>query len=162
MTLQNLLIWLLGLALILHTIEEAWLPAYAKVKPDWRLVVFDGQSPVYDHRVLFLENIPVFIFAFITALAGWQWQILGMILPAIGLTHPLLDHLFLSWKYQQLRPGTLTGLFLLFPLSIWVYYLGYTRQLLSLQTVLISGAIGLAISVWLLWETIQASQRQIS
>ncbi len=154
MTLQNLSIWLLAIALILHTIAEVWLPAYAKVKPDWHLVIFD--------RVLFLENIPVFLFAFITALAGWQWQILGMILPAIGLTHPLLDHLFLSWKYQQLRPGTLTGLFLLFPLSIWVYYLGYTRQLLTLPAVLISGAIGLAISVWLLWETIQASQSQIS
>jgi Protein of unknown function with HXXEE motif len=154
MALQNLSIWLLAIALILHTIAEVWLPVYEKVKPDWRLVVFDG--------VLFLENIPVFIFAFIAALAGWQWQILGMILPAIGLTHPLLDHLFLSWKYQQLRPGSLTGLFLLFPLSIWVYYLGYTRQLFSLQAVLISGAIGLAISVWLLWEVIQVPQSRIS
>jgi Protein of unknown function with HXXEE motif len=154
MTLQNLSIWLLAIALILHTIAEVWLPAYEKVKPDWRLVLFDTG--------LFLENIPVFIFAFVTALAGWQWQILGMILPAVGLTHSLLDHLFLSWKYQQLRPGSLTGLFLLFPLSIWVYYLGYTRQLFSLQAVLISGAIGLTISVWLLWETIQASQSRIS
>jgi Protein of unknown function with HXXEE motif len=154
MALQNLSISLLAIALILHTIAEVWLPAYEKVKPDWRVVVFD--------RVLFLENIPVFIFAFVTALAGWQWSVLGMILPALGLTHPLLDHLFLSWKYQQLRPGTLTGLFLLFPLSIWVYYLGYTQQLFSLQAVLISGAIGLAISVWLLWEVIQAPQSQIS
>jgi Protein of unknown function with HXXEE motif len=154
MALQNLSIWLLAIALILHTIAEVWLPAYEKVKPNWRLVLFDTG--------LFLENILVFIFAFVTALAGWQWQILGMILPAVGLTHPLLDHLFLSWKYQQLRPGTLTGLFLLFPLSIWVYYLGYTQQLFSLQAVLISGAIGLAISVWLLWETIQAPQSRIS
>jgi hypothetical protein len=154
MGLQNLSVWLLAFALILHTIAEVWLPAYEKVKPDWRLVVFDPG--------LFLENIPVFIFAFITAFAGWQWQILGMILPAVGLTHPLLDHLFLSWKARQLRPGTLTGLFLLFPLSIWVYYLGYTRQLLTLPAVLISGAIGLAISVWLLWEVIQAPQSQIS
>jgi hypothetical protein len=154
MGLQNLSVWLLAIALILHTIAEVWLPAYEKVKLNCRLVLFDP--------VLFQENILVFIFAFVTALAGWQWQILGMILPAVGLTHPLLDHLFLSWKYQQLRPGTLTGLFLLFPLSIWVYYLGYTQQLLSLQAVLISGAIGLAISVWLLWEVIQASQSRIS
>ncbi|BAZ40267.1 hypothetical protein NIES4101_62280 [Calothrix sp. NIES-4101] len=161
MTLQNLSIWLLAIALILHTIAEVWLPAYAKVKPDWHLLVFDGQSPVYDHRALFLENIPVFLFAIVTAFAGWQWQILGMILPAVGLTHPLLDHLFLSWKYRQLRPGTLTGLLLLFPLSIWVYYLGYTRHLLTLSAGLISGAIGLAISVWLLWETIQASHSGI-
>jgi Protein of unknown function with HXXEE motif len=153
MALQNLSIWLLAFTLILHTIAEVWLPAYEKVKPNWRLVVFD--------RVLFLENIPVFIFAFITALAGWQWQILGMILPAIGITHPLLDYLFLSWKYQQLRPGTLTGLFLLFPLSIWVYYLGYTQHLLTLPFVLISGGIVLAISVWLLWEVIQAPQSRI-
>ncbi len=124
------------------------------MKPDWHLLLFDTG--------LFLENIPVFIFAFVTAFAGWQWQILVMILPAVGLTHPLLDHLFLSWKARQFRPGTLTGLFLLFPLSIWVYYLGYTRQLLTLPAVLISGAIGLAISVWLLWETIQASQSRIS
>jgi Protein of unknown function with HXXEE motif len=154
MTLQNVSIWLLAFALIIHTITEVWLPAYAKVKPDWRLVVFD--------RVLFLENIPVFIFALVTALAGWQWQILGMILPAVGVTHPLLDHLFLSWKYQQLRPGSLTGLFLLFPLSIWVYYLGYTQHLLTLPFVLISGGIGLTISVWLLWEVIQAPQSRIS
>ncbi|AFZ01469.1 HXXEE domain-containing protein [Calothrix sp. PCC 6303] len=154
MALQNLSVWLLAFALILHTVAEVWLPAYEKVKPDWRLVLFDTG--------LFLENIPVFLFAFVTAFAGWQWQILGMILPAVGLTHPLLDHLFLSWKYQQLRPGTLSGLFLLFPLSIWVYYLGYTRQLLSLQAGLISGVIGLAISVRLLWEVRKVPGSQTS
>ncbi|BAZ40550.1 hypothetical protein NIES4101_65110 [Calothrix sp. NIES-4101] len=154
MALHNLSIWLLGLALILHTIAEVWLPAYAKVKPDWHLLVFD--------RLLFLENIPVFLFAFVTALAGWQWQILGMILPAVGLTHPLLDHLFLSWKYRQFRPGTLTGLLLLFPLSMWVYYLGCTRHLLTLTAGLISGVIGLAISIWLLWEVMKAPQSEIS
>lgn len=154
MELQNLLIWLLAIALILHTIAEVWLPAYAKVKPDWHLVVFD--------RVLFLENVPVFIFVFVTALAGWKLPILGMILPAVGLTHPLLDHLFLSWKYKQLRPGSLTGLLLLFPLSVWVYYLGYTQHLITIPAGLISGVIGLMISVWLLWEVIKFSQSQIS
>jgi Protein of unknown function with HXXEE motif len=136
-------------ALIIHTIAEVWIPAYQKVKPDWRSVVFD--------RVLFLDNLPVFIFSIGAALAGWQWPIVGGILLAVGLTHPLLDHLGLSWKTQKLRPGSWTGLLLLLPLSLWGYALGYAHQILTFHEFLISGAIGLTISVWLLWMTGQES-----
>jgi len=142
--------WLLAIALIVHTIAEVWLPEYERLKPNWRSVVFN--------RALFLENLPVFIFSVGVAIAGWQLPIIGGILPAIGLTHPLLDHLGLSWKMQKLRPGSLTGLLLLFPLSILVYALGYIHRLLTLQDFLISGAIGLAISVWLLWVSISETQ----
>jgi Protein of unknown function with HXXEE motif len=149
--LQDLSIYLLAIALIVHTIAEGWLPEYEKVKPDWQSVVFN--------RLLFLENLPVFIFAIATAIAGWRLPILSGILPAVGLTHPLLDHLGLSWKTQKLRPGSLTGLFLLLPLSIAVYSLGYTHHLWKLHELLIGGAVGLAISVWLLWMTVQESQK---
>jgi Protein of unknown function with HXXEE motif len=146
----DIAILLLAIALIAHTIAEVWIPAYQKVQPDWRSVVFD--------RLLFLDNLPVFILAIGAAVAGWQWPIVGGILPAVGLTHPLLDHLGLSWKTQQLRPGSLTGLLLLLPLSLWIYALVYTQQILTIQEFLISGAIGLGISVWLLWMTVQASK----
>jgi hypothetical protein len=67
-------------------------------------------------------------------------------------------HLGLSWKYQKLRPGSWTGLLLLLPLSVWVYALGYTQHILALHEFLMSGAIGLAISVWLLWMTVMEFQ----
>jgi hypothetical protein len=150
MKFQDLSMWLLAIALIVHTIAEVWLPEYARLKPTWRSVVFN--------RVLFLDNLPVFVFSIGVAIAGWQLPIIGGILPAIGLTHPLLDHLGLSWKMQKIRPGSWTGLFLLFPLSILVYVLGYIYHLFALQDFLISGAIGLAISVWLLWMSIPETQ----
>jgi Protein of unknown function with HXXEE motif len=146
MKFQDLSMWLLAIALIIHTIAEVWLPEYERLKPNWRSVVFN--------RALFLENLPVFMFSIGVAIAGWQLPIV----PAIGLTHPLLDHLGLSWKIQKLRPGSWTGLLLLFPLSILVYALGYIHRLLTLQELLISGAIGLAISVWLLWMSIPETQ----
>ncbi|WP_404783483.1 HXXEE domain-containing protein [Altericista sp. CCNU0014] len=150
MKVQDFSIWLLAIALIVHTIAEVWLPEYERLKPNWRAVVFN--------RLLFLENLPVFIFSIGVAIAGWQLPVVGGILPAIGLTHPLLDHLGLSWKLQKLRPGSWTGLLLLFPLSILVYVLGYIHRLLTLQEFLISGAIGLAISVWLLWASVSETQ----
>jgi hypothetical protein len=153
-TLQDLAIWLLAASLIGHTIEEGWLPEYEKVKPNWRSVVFN--------RPLFLDNLPIFIFSIGVAIAGWKLPIVGGILPAIGLTHPLLDHLGLSWKYQKLRPGSWTGLLLLLPLSVWVYALGYTQHILALHEFLISGAIGLAISVWLFWMIVRASPKKVN
>jgi hypothetical protein len=153
----DIAILLLAIALIVHTIAEVWILAYQKVQPDWRSIVFVGIASLQENR-LFLDNLPVFILAIGAAVASWQWPIVGGILPAVGLTHPLLDHLGLSWKTQQLRPGSWTGLLLLLPLSLWIYALVYTQQILTIQEFLISGAIGLAISVWLLWMTVQASK----
>jgi Protein of unknown function with HXXEE motif len=143
-------ILLLAIALIIHTIAEVWIPAYQKAQPDWRSVVLD--------RALFLDNLPIFILSIGVALAGWQWPIVGGILPAVGLTHPLLDHLGLSWKTQKLRPGSGTGLLLLFPLSVWSYAIVYSHHILTFPQFLISGAIGLATSGWLLWMTVQESK----
>jgi membrane-bound metal-dependent hydrolase YbcI (DUF457 family) len=61
---------------------------------------------------------------------------------------------------QKLRPGSWTGLLLLLPLSILVYALGYMARLLTFHEFLIGGAIGLAISIWLLWMTIKETQTQ--
>jgi hypothetical protein len=110
------------------------------------------------NRALFLENLPIFIFSIGLATIGWRWSLMNGILPAVGLTHPLLDHLGLSWQTHKMRPGSWTGLFLLLPLSIWVYALGNTYHLFKLPEFLISGAIGLAISIWLLWIVAQESQ----
>jgi Protein of unknown function with HXXEE motif len=146
MTFPNISIWLLAAALIIHTIAEAWLPEWKKVKPNWQSVVFN--------RVLFLDNLPIFVFAIAIAFAGWKLPMIGGILPAIGITHPLFDHVGLSLRGKKIRPGSWTGILLLFPLSIWVYSIGYSQQLLPLTDFLISGAIGLSISGWLLWITI--------
>ncbi|WP_439343552.1 HXXEE domain-containing protein [Vacuolonema iberomarrocanum] len=151
MDVQDLAIWLLAFALIIHTIEEGWLPEYQKVKPNWRSVVFS--------RSLFLEYLPIFIFSISLAMIGWRWPIIGGILPAVGLTHPPLDHLGLSWKTRNLRPGSWTGLFLLLPLSIWVYVLGNTYNLFKLHEFLISSVSGLAISIWLFWIADQGAQK---
>lgn len=150
MNIQDVALWLLAFALIIHTIEEGWLPEYQKVKPNWQAVVLN--------RALFLENLPIFIFAIGLAIVGWQWPLVSGILPAVGLTHPLLDHLGLSWKARNLRPGSWTGLFLLLPLSLWVYSLGNTYNLFKYYEFLISSAIGLAISIWLFWTVVQETK----
>ena len=147
MTVRDISIWLLASALIIHTISEAWLPEWEKVKPNWQAVVFN--------RLLFLDNLPIFIFASAIALAGWKLPILGGILPAIGIAHPIFDHVGLSIWGNKIRPGSWTGILLLFPLSIWVYSIGYSQHSISLTDFLISGAIGLSISLWLLWITIE-------
>lgn len=147
MTLQDVSIWLLAGSLIIHTIAEAYLPEWESAKPNWQTVVFN--------RVLFLDNLPIFIFTIAVAVAGWKLPMIGGILPAIGITHPIFDHLGLSWSFKQIRPGSWTGVFLFFPFSIWVYSIGYSQHLLSLTDFVISGAIGLSISLWLLWITIE-------
>jgi hypothetical protein len=126
-------ILLLAIALIIHTIAEVWIPAYQKAQPDWQSVVLD--------RALFLDNLPIFILSIGVAVAGWKWSIVGSILPAGGLTHPLLDHLRLSGKTQKLQPGSGTGMLLLLPLSLWSYAIVYTHHILTLDEFLISGAI---------------------
>lgn len=143
----NISVSVLAIAIIVHTVDEAWFGAEQKALPDWRTVIFN--------RALFLDNLPIFIFVIGGALVGWQWKIVGGILPAIGVTHTLLDHLALSWKTQKLRPGSWTGLLLLLPLSVGFYALSYTYRILAFHELFISGAIGLAISIWLLWMTKQ-------
>jgi Protein of unknown function with HXXEE motif len=145
----DLAILSIALALIIHTIAEAWIPAYQKIRPDWRSVVFDP--------VLFRDNVPFFILSLGAAVVGWRWPIVGGILPAVGLTHPLFDHLGLSWKNKKLRPGSWTGLLLLWPLSIGTYGVIYSNRSLTLLEFLVSGAIGLGISLVLLWLVGQES-----
>jgi hypothetical protein len=148
---KNLAMWLLAFALIIHTIEEGWLPEYLKAEQNWRSVLFN--------RPLFLENLPIFIVSIVLGLAGFRYPIVGGILPAIGLTHPLFDHVGLSWKTRQLRPGSWTGILLLLPLSIWTYVLSDTDDLFKLHELLISGTIGLAISLWLFWVVDRETQK---
>jgi hypothetical protein len=150
MSFPDLSMRLLAIALIVHTIAEAYLPEYQKFKPNWRSVVFN--------RLLFFDNLPIFIFAIAVGTIGWRWPLVGGILPAICLTHPLLDHLGLSWQAKKWRPGSYTGLFLLLPLSILVYGLGFTHHLIQGFELSIGGAIGLAISVWLFWMVVQESK----
>jgi Protein of unknown function with HXXEE motif len=151
MTLQDSAFWLVAIALILHTIAEGWLPEYEKHKPDWQAVAFN--------RALWLDNFPIFVFAIVLAAIGWRLPIVSGILPAVGVTHPLLDHVGLSWKMRQVRPGSWTGLFLMLPLSVWVYTIAYGQNLFKPIDLAISFTIGLAISIWLYWSVIQAAQQ---
>ncbi len=151
MALQDFTFWLLAIALILHTIAEGWLPEYEKQKPNWQAVVFN--------RVLFLDNFPIFGFAIGLAAIGWRWPIVSGILPAVGVTHPLLDHVGLSWKMRQVRPGSWTGLLLMWPLSIWVYTIGYGQNRFKPLELAVSFIIGLAISIWLYWAVLQEVQQ---
>lgn len=153
MEIRDLAFWLLALSLILHTLEEGWLPEYQKRKTDWRSVVFN--------RPLFLDNLPIFIFAIALAIISWRWPIISGILPAVGLTHPLLDHVGLSWKTRSIRPGSWTALLMFFPLSIWIYVIGNTDSLFKLYELLISGALGLAISIWLFWVADQDIKKSL-
>ncbi|MEM6501538.1 MAG: HXXEE domain-containing protein [Cyanobacteria bacterium P01_C01_bin.89] len=136
-------IWLAAAALIVHTIEEAWLPYYQEFKPSWRSLIFN--------RSLFLEHGPIFAFVIVLAIIGWRSPVISGLLPAISLTHALLDHGGLSWKSRSLRPGSWTGIFLLIPISIWLYIFSVSNNLFELHELLISGVIGTAISVWLFW-----------
>lgn len=150
MQLPELSIWLLVAAVIVHTVAEAWRPEYERVKPDWRSIAFN--------RLLWLDNLPIFLAAISVGVVGWRWPIVSGILPAVGLTHPLFDHLGLSLITRKLRPGSWTGLFLFWPASIIVYAVAYTNHLANISDLIIGGIIGLAISIWLLWAVLQTPQ----
>ena len=145
----DLAILSIAIALTIHIIAEAWIPACRKAWPNWRSAVFDP--------VLFSDNAPFFILSLGAAVVGWKWPIIGSILPVVGVSHPLLDHLGLSWKNKKLRPGSWTGLLLLFPLSMGTYIVIFNNQVLTLLELLVSGAIGLGISLWLFWMVGQES-----
>lgn len=147
MTTQSLAIWLVAFAIIIHTIEEGWLPEYRKAT--------SKSQVVKSTRYFILENLIIFIFVITLAIVGWRWPILSGILPAIGLTHPVLDHVGLSWKGRKLRPGIWTGLLLMIPFSAWAYSLANTHSLFKLYEFVISGAVGFAISIWLYWMVVQ-------
>ncbi|WP_299408949.1 HXXEE domain-containing protein [Acaryochloris sp. IP29b_bin.148] len=147
MKVQDFAIWLVAFAIIIHTIEEGWLPEYQKASSKLQVVK--------STRFFIVENAIIFIFVIGLAIVGWRWPILSGILPAIGLTHPFLDHVGLSWKGRKLRPGIWTGLFLMVPFSIWAYSLANTHNLFKLHELVISGAVGLAISIWLYWMVVQ-------
>lgn len=153
----DLAILLIALALVIHTIAEAWIPAYQKIRPDWRFSCREALPTVVFDPILFRDNVPFFILSLGAAVVGWRWPIVGGILPAVGVTHPLLDHLGLSWKNKKLRPGSWTGLLLLWPLSIGTYVVIYNNRSLTLVELLVSGAIGLGISFVLLWLAVQES-----
>ncbi|WP_299490818.1 HXXEE domain-containing protein [Acaryochloris sp. IP29b_bin.137] len=151
MDVKDLAIWLIAFAIIIHTFEEGWLPEYQKATSKLQVV----QST----RFFILENFIIFVFVVGLAIVGWRWPILSGILPAIGLTHPFLDHVGLSWKNHKLRPGIWTGLFLMVPFSIWAYSLANTHHLFKLYELVISGAIGLLISIGLYWMVVQEMNR---
>ena len=147
MAVTDLAIWLVALAIIIHTVEEGWLPEYQKAT--------SKSQVVKSTRFFVLENGIIFIFVIALAIVGGRWPIISGILPAIGLTHPFLDHVGLSWKGQKLRPGIWTGLLLMVPFSVWTYSLANSHNLFKLYELVISGAIGFAISIWLYWMVVQ-------
>ena len=144
---EDFALWFLAFAIIVHTIAEAWLPEYQRVKPNWQAVLFN--------RNLFLDNLPIFISVLIIPFLGWRFPIISGILPAIGISHPILDHMGLSYQTKALRPGSLTGIFLMLPISLWIYLLHVHHPLFSLPELLISSLIGLGISLGLYWLVLQ-------
>ena len=151
MNLPTLALWLLAIALMLHVLEEVWVTEYLKGQVTWGEVI-SNYAPI-------VENIPIFIFAIVLPLIGWRSPLLIGILPAVSLTHPLLDHINLSVKYRRFRPGSFTAIFLMMPLSLWLYDLGTTDNLFRTYQLIISGVIGLGISIWL-WREVEKDQKK--
>ncbi|AFY40128.1 hypothetical protein Lepto7376_3989 [[Leptolyngbya] sp. PCC 7376] len=147
-----LIMWLLAIALILHVFEEVWVSEYKKGQVTWGTVILN-YAPI-------VENIPIFIFAIVLAVIGWRSPMISGILLSVCLTHPLLDHVGLSIKTQSIRAGSLTAIFLMLPLSIWAYAVGYNNALFQAPALVISGMTGLGISIWLFWEVEKELQQK--
>ena len=101
---------------------------------------------------LLTEHIPIFVFAIALAIIAWRLPLISGILPAVCLTHPLIDHIGLSVKYHEFRPGSFSAIFLMLPLSLWLYDIASNQNFFPISALVISGAIGLGISIWLWWE----------
>ena len=146
MSLLSLLLWLLALAIVIHTLTEAAAP---------KLTAGHGVMAMFD-RAIWLDNLPIFIALIIGVLLGSRWTILAGVIPAVAVTHPFLDHATLSYTNRHLRPGTGTALLLMFPLGLGFYGLASYYHWLGAIDIMVGSAIGLGISLLLLWLTIQS------
>jgi hypothetical protein len=145
MSLLSLLLWSLALAIVIHTLAEAAAP---RIMAGGRLVaIFD--------RAIWIENLPIFIALIIGAILGAQFPILASIIPAVAVTHPFLDHVALSFRHRQLRPGTATALLLMLPLGLVFYGYVYKHSWFGQLDIIVGSSIGLGISLLLLWLTIK-------
>jgi hypothetical protein len=141
MSLLSLLLWLLVLAIVIHSLAEASTPA--RLSGQGLIAVFD--------RSIWLDNLPIFIALAIGAMLGSKWSIWAGIIPTVAITHPILDHAALSFTHRQLRPGTATALLLMLPLGALFFGLAFKSNWLQSIDLLVGGGIGLAISLLLLW-----------
>lgn len=144
-SLLHLSLWLLALAIVIHTISEASAP---------KLAAGDGLMAICD-RAIWLDNLPIFIALLLGVLLGSHWSLLTGILAAVCVTHPFLDHVALSLAHRSLRPGSITSLTLMLPLGLVFYGLAYNQKWLGWTDLLVSGALGLGISLLLLWLTLK-------
>jgi hypothetical protein len=148
---MQLSLWLSAIFLIIHTLNEMWVSEYRKSPRNWLDIVGD--------RRLYIENWIVFLFAIGTATIGKNFLLLSLILPGTNVVHPLLDHVLLSAKQRDLRPGSLTGIFLLLPWGIWTYYTANRSGLLTTTNLVASLGMGMVISVALIFLEWQESSR---
>jgi hypothetical protein len=146
MSLLSLLLWLLALAIVIHSLAEASTPGR---------IAGQGLQAVFD-RSIWLDNLPIFIALVIGAILGSQWSIWAGIIPAVAITHPFLDHVTLSIGGRKLRPGTGTALFLMLPLGVIFFGLAFQHNWLSPLDLVVGGGIGLAISLLLLWLVVKS------
>jgi hypothetical protein len=146
MSLLTLLLWLLALAIVIHTLAEAAAP---------KLTAGRGVMAMFD-RAIWLDNLPIFIALIVGVLLGSRWTILAGVIPAVAVTHPFLDHAILSYTNRHLRSGTGTALFLMLPLGLGFYSLAYNYRWLGSIDIMVGGAIGLGISLLLLWLTLRS------
>jgi hypothetical protein len=147
MTSISVLLWLLVLAIAIHTLDEASAPQRSAGK---------GFLALFDPAI-WQENLVIFLALILAAALGSYWLLLASILPAVAVTHPFLDHVALSITQRQIRPGTLTALFLMLPMGIVFYGLVYQYRWLGPIDLAASGAIGLGVSLLLLWLTLKES-----
>jgi Protein of unknown function with HXXEE motif len=147
MTTVSLLLWLLALAIVIHAIDEASAPQRAAGR---------GFAALFEPAI-WQENLIIFLALILGAALGSYWLLLAGILPAVAVTHPFLDHVVLSFTHRQLRPGTFTALLLMLPIGIAFYGLAYQYRWLGLIDLAVSGAIGLGVSLLLLWLALQES-----
>jgi hypothetical protein len=145
MSLLSLLLWLLVLAIVIHSVAEAAAPG---------MKAGQGLSAILD-RSIWMENLPIFMALLLGGVLGSRLPILMGIIPAVAVTHPFLDHVALSLHDRQLRPGTATALFLMLPLGLGFYGLAYKYGWLGQTEIVVSGTIGLSISLLLLWLTLK-------
>jgi lysylphosphatidylglycerol synthetase-like protein (DUF2156 family) len=148
---MQLSLWLSAIFLIFHTLNEMWVREYRKSPRNWLDIVGD--------RRLYVENWIVFLFAIGTATIGQNFLLLSLILPGTNVVHPILDHILLSAKQHDLRPGSLTGIFLILPCGIWTYYTANAEGFLTTTNLTVSLVMGTIISVALIFLEWQESSR---
>jgi hypothetical protein len=134
-------LWALAIATGFHVLEEhtmgwqGWANGF--------LAERFGMRPTWAD--FYVTNAALVVFAFGTAVIGWQAPAVSLSLAALALINALFFHVLPSIQQRRPNPGLFSAVLLYIPIAAWAYCAASKDEVLSAGAVIGSLAIGAAV-----------------